>query len=1357
MTTFVQRTVSELDREGPVPDRQRVSLNNYRSTAAWVLLGDPGSGKTHLFRHEAATCEERGERAEYITARDFLALGDCNPAWRDTTLFIDAFDEVRAGTHQNQRPLDRIRRHLFKLGRPKFRISCRDADWLGEIDRIDLAKVSKNSNLVTLQLDGLDDAQLNCYLKVYDPTINIEDFIAKARTDRVDSFLKNPQSLHMMVQLAKKQIPWPSTRLALFMTTCEHSTIEHNPHHRTPDKPILTRSETLDIAGRVCALQLLTDRLECMPTTSTAHRGALMIRDFPFRQHKVIRQALATKLFTSGPNGGRIPVHRNIADFLAASHLSRLINEGLPVQRILALITGHDGIVVTPFRGLSAWLATHSTIARPTMIASDPVGVALYGDLTCFSRNQQKLLIRELLQRLTVQTDTRHLATICARIPSAAINSILKEHLMINDRSDRGLRITKFILEMLFSIENLKPFASLLLEIVENINRPYDIKTLALKAFLHNHNYNHHPDEIKRLLTLLERTREQTFDDPEAEITGELLSYLYPRHLPASNIIAHLHNNAPRVSDGSYYRFWKHGILERSHEADAAIILDQLAMDFGSKNRSIRRYTLYELPFDLLLQVLKASNDTITIDQLYKWSRMILSIMRYRPNLAREQIDKIKRWFESRPHITMGLVDLAFEMGISREHHHSNYTEIDEILLGASPPHEFGSWCLNKALLMSTDRPKLAVDLLLRCYEEFSLREHESGLTLDSIKRAAKHVGYDRPLERARSQPNVDHEWNNRVSKERHDWITRIRSDVGRLSAESDNAQVLHVVGRAYFGLIHELDAERGFAAIYELLENDMHLIEPLSQSMLHVHRRRDIPSVAEIVGLFAKQKRHILGLPFLACADCALREDAIDRKVWNTEQVGRAVAFYYAEPYLPQPTAGFRSLVNSNPEATIKVLVQMMLVDIRARRGVPWKSSSIVELLSDQDLMRRASLEIASHYPLKCTTSQVEVLDPHIWRILSSDQPSLRQVVAHKLSRTTLGIGQRVRWMTVSVLLGSDSAVRDYVDFITATPRRLVHFTTFLRTIAYANYSKLFACLHMLDTQKQVRIVDSMLRILAGYSSPSDRFRSGWIDSKIDMSALVSLLMEFLSTIASFDAGRVLGDLSKDPRFSSWSRILQFHSEVQSEVVRDASFVYATVEDANSVLENGLPASSADLFGLVLNCLDSIRELYRGDDANRWRAFWSENSFGKPIRPKAENSCRDGLLYDLRQRLPKDIHVEAERHTVFDSRVDILASYRDFAVPLEIKKYENRSVWTGIREQLMKKYVRNQSTSGYGIYVVLWFGRSGTNSSENRDVSGNLDDTRNEIIRRAGLTDSERRKIAVVVFDLSVPRLSSA
>ena len=131
----VDRTVTEVRA---APDDKRVQpasapLKEYREVPAYVLLGDPGAGKTTAFEMEG---EALADGACPIDARDFVTFDlEDHPEWRGKTLFIDALDEVRVGSHDARTPFDAIRSRLDKLGRPRFRLSCREADWLGENDR----------------------------------------------------------------------------------------------------------------------------------------------------------------------------------------------------------------------------------------------------------------------------------------------------------------------------------------------------------------------------------------------------------------------------------------------------------------------------------------------------------------------------------------------------------------------------------------------------------------------------------------------------------------------------------------------------------------------------------------------------------------------------------------------------------------------------------------------------------------------------------------------------------------------------------------------------------------------------------------------------------------------------------------------------------------------------------------------------------------------------------------------------------------------------------------------------------------------------------------------------------------------
>ena len=116
---IVPRTCIPISEEsGPVHglERASISLDQLRDIYAYVLLGDPGAGKSKAFETEAAALGVRVQKA-----RDFLTL-ELDPAdWKEKTIFIDGLDETRASGSDGRTILDAIRAKLDKLGRPRFR------------------------------------------------------------------------------------------------------------------------------------------------------------------------------------------------------------------------------------------------------------------------------------------------------------------------------------------------------------------------------------------------------------------------------------------------------------------------------------------------------------------------------------------------------------------------------------------------------------------------------------------------------------------------------------------------------------------------------------------------------------------------------------------------------------------------------------------------------------------------------------------------------------------------------------------------------------------------------------------------------------------------------------------------------------------------------------------------------------------------------------------------------------------------------------------------------------------------------------------------------------------------------------
>ena len=111
---------------------------------------------------------------------------------------------------------------------------------------------------------------------------------------------------------------------------------------------------------------------------------------------QALRFALSSKLFKGVSTNRFSPVHRHIAEFLGGRYLAAVIQDGLPARRVIALMEGEDGTVVTEMRGLSAWLAAHSRDARADLIGRDPIGLGLYGDIGGFSNEEKRALLESL-------------------------------------------------------------------------------------------------------------------------------------------------------------------------------------------------------------------------------------------------------------------------------------------------------------------------------------------------------------------------------------------------------------------------------------------------------------------------------------------------------------------------------------------------------------------------------------------------------------------------------------------------------------------------------------------------------------------------------------------------------------------------------------------------------------------------------------------------------------------------------------------------------------------------------------------------------------------------------------------------
>ncbi len=242
--------------------------------------------------------------------------------------------------------------------------------------------------------------------------------------------------------------------------------------------------------------------------------------------------------------------------------------------------------------------------------------------------------------------------------------------------------------------------------------------------------------------------------------------------------------------------------------------------------------------------------------------------------------------------------------------------------------------------------------------------------------------------------------------------------------------------------------------------------------------------------------------------------------------------------------------------------------------------------------------------------------------------------------------------------------------------------------------------------------------------------------------------LVQTLAARGDRESGHALDKLASNRELRPWRCYLRAALDRQRALRRDAEYRHPSADEICKTLSGGAPANAGDLAALVTDLLSELARVIRTGNTDDWRQYWNEPSDREPT-PKHEDHCRDALLSDLRHLLPRGVDAQPEGQYANDKRADIRIAYRDFQAPVEIKKNGHRDLWRAARTQLIAQYTIDPATGGHGIYVVLWFG-----GYTQPPASGALPADPSELENRLkeSLTDQERRRISVVVIDVSRP-----
>ena len=1362
MNMLVERTCTELGRNGAdSPEAESKHLSAYRSVQAYVLLGDPGSGKTTAFDTE---CKKLGDEAKFIRARDFLVYESAPDELCGRTLFIDGLDEVRAGALDVRSPFDRIRGLLIQLGRPQFRISCREADWLGENDRQRLTLVAKDSTVTALRLDPLTPTDIENILRESLGVSDPKAFVEQAHEQGVDGLLFNPKGLELLVAAVHQGSGWPNSRIETFELACVQMARECNREHRNARRPGVPIGSLIDAAGCLCALQLIADLIGYSLDEDSASAGYPTPDACVQGDSQELRAALSSKLFKADGDQRFSPVHRQIAEFLGAKHLESLNEKGLSARRVLALMTGGDGTVVTALRGLSAWLAAHSPQVRTELVSDDAAGVAIYGDIQDFSPDEKQELLAALLRQPGIAAraylNVKAFTPLVADATEPQIRQVLRS-------ADRGLPQqdrAAFILLILGQGRQLPALAPEMLGIARDDSWPQQVRLLALEGFIRNRKGS--PGLTEELQVLLADIRASGITAANQDLCGVLLGELYPDVVRPRQVWDYLAEPDGYHMNDSYEQFWRRTLLAKSSNSVIPDLLDGMASQISNLKAAFDSIQLRELPVALLERGLRLHGDRVERERVYQWLGAGAHVFdRFRGNPPDAML-RIRAWLEEHPEIQKDVVLRSLKS--CRDDHRVGYADFmnRKRLFEARLPADFGLWCLKQAVAFVKTKPQVAKHLFREAYGTYKAAEPGEGLSEEVLRQHAKQ---DELLENLladlESPPPPSHEeadWQRRQAKyldeherRRREWRQWIRSNERALSENRAAPALLYQLALVYFGKHPDLEKNcRGKEALVRVL-GGAGAVKAAMDGLRGVIDRDDLPSVREIMRPAKNQREHYLGLPLLAALEEGESSSPGFLRSRANSRVRASVACYHC--WAPDHSrsnnrrpAWYQGLLDSNPGIVSDVAVQCAAAALRADGFVSQKFWDIVHDETHGAVARAATLDLLRVFPTRCSLRHLGTLDDLLWGAIGRGaEAELLDMGRRKLSKVSMNPGQRVRWLGMGLICSPETYREPIADFLGGKERLIRHFSEFCVRGAERfnpNQGSRRYAYEDLDS----RTLEIIIRTLGRCFSPCEPKGFFYVSDEIRVSGFLIGIINNLASKPDRSATEAFESLLDDVTLDRWHKHLAQARDSQRIIRRDAEYCQPTLQQACAALRGGPPANPGDLAALTVDRLHNVANGIRTRNSNEWPLFWNEGSHGKPGEPKVENSCRDALLALLNPHLPHPVNAQPEGQHANQNRSDIVISAYGFQVPIEVKRNTDRELWSAVHKQLIAKYAVDPASGGYGVYVVFWFG-----SDKQRPRSDGARPNSPEKLEKL-LTESlgqdEARKISICVIDVCPP-----
>lgn len=1338
---LVRRRVRKTtDREGTPIENPLADLQGFRSQAAWVLLGEPGAGKSVAFAMEAEATNGKNLRIdEFINA-------DPEENWRGKTLFLDGLDETRAGGGDSA--IQQIRRQLKRLGNPSFRIACRAADWYGSTDSDDLKEASPDGRIDVLLLEPLNGEDIVAILRENHGITDPRKFIEEAEKRGISGLLDNPQTLGLLAQAIRGD-QWPSTRDDTYRLACEKLAEEASKRHRDKNRHQPRDLEkTLAAAGQICAVLLFANKAGIALDRERANESFPILADYAPPDLEAAVQAVGSKLFRPAGEERVEPSHRSIAEYLAAHWLARRIDsEGLPLQRVLNLLLGPDGGVVAGLRGLFGWLALHCHTARPRLIEADPLTVVVYGDVKPMTVAEKRLIL-DGFRREAERFSAFHWNSQSAHPFGALADPELRKDFQIilqaPERDDASQSLADCVLEILAQGDALPELAQSVLDLVRDDTRWPRVRYSALDVWL-----RFKPDP-QTVLALLDDVNEGRVLDLDDGLAGTLLRHLYPVHLAPEMLLRYFH--APKKANhiGNYDWFWTDEMPRDAPNEHLPVLLDGLVDKPEFRSHDAHEYRLKQMLSKLLARGITIYGDGISDRRLFDWLGIGADEYGHIQREKEEQ-ETIANWLSARPARYKALLTICFQQCEQHENFPYCVSTRTSRLHNATPPEDIGIWHLEQASHESKD--KFARAHLDEAMSAFMYRRGAAGLSLERLEAwcdthpERKHW-LESWLSCEISQWRIEGAAKKKLrEQERIDAKQSRSGDLSRylpaIQAGSAPVSLMYQLAGVWMRRFYDTPGETPAECFDSYCENGNEVLAAAETGFRLCPERADLPTVEEIIDLNLKQKEHFIRPPCLVGMELLWRDGAGGIERLSDETLRRMIAFRltYGADNTPD---WFIHLVRNRPELVAEALITYASATLKSGKDY---IDSIYPLGRDLEYRAVATLaasRLLETFPVKARSSHLSHLESLLKAALRFTPEELTRLIEKKLVMKGMDVPQRVYWLATAMLLDPKNHEAALWRYVAKSEIRANYLSGFLSN-RFGEHSD--------DFELSTHTLGKLIELITPHAETEWTSGGGLVSAAMNRGEHIRALITRLGSMAVPEAEQELNRLLGLPALHKLKFLLENARHQQKQRLRERGFRFLPPRSVAQVLASSSPTSAADLTALALHYLDDIAIGLRNDNDDGFRAFWNiENK--QPTGQREENLCRDALLTRLRARLaPLAVDCQPEGDYANDKRADLRLSYRtEFELPIEIKRDSNPTLWGALRTQLIGQYAIAPQADGYGIYLVLWFG----GDRMPRTTDGGKKPRSPEELRarlEAQLDPSERQHIFIRVLDVSWPK----